>query len=384
MRISFFSDGFRPFFFSAALWAFMAMILWILLLSRTIVFAEGYGLVAWHSHEFLFGYISAALTGFLLTAIPNWTGRLPLNGGGLITLWLLWLAGRTGMLLSDRIGDFSAAALDVIYLYTVAAIIFREIVTGGNWRNLKIVLLVTLFAIANTIFHIEVLWQESPVYGTRIAVVAIVMLIVIVGGRIIPSFSTNWLKRQRIERLPVPFNRFDIAVILITASGLLLWAFVPEWEGTGISLFVVVLAQLFRLVRWQGWLTWREPIVLILHIGYGFVPLGALLLGISIFWPEAITPTGALHGWTTGAMGIMTLAVMTRATRGHTNNPIESTPATTVIFGAIVLAALARITADLWHANYLTLLYISAFSWCVAFGGFILSYGTMLIRKRIA
>jgi len=360
------------------------MILWIALLTGTLTFAENYGLVAWHSHEFLFGYVSAALTGFLLTAIPNWTGRLPLKGGGLIALWLLWLAGRMGMLVADRIGNVAAAVLDGLYLYVVAAVILREIIAGGNWRNLKVALLVTLFALANSIFHFEVLWQGSPAYGIRIATATIVVLISIIGGRITPSFTTNWLKRQGVAKLPVPFNRFDIAVIALTAAGLLLWAIAPEWKGTGIFLFAVGFAQTIRLVRWRGWLTWREPIVLILHIGYAFVPLGALLLGISILWPEMIAPTSALHGWTTGAMGIMTLAVMTRATRGHTNNPIESTPATTVIFVAIILAAFARITADLWHANYLTWLYISAFGWCVAFGGFILAYGTMLVRKRIA
>jgi len=379
-----FSYGFRLFFLGAALWAFLAMILWIALLTGTLTFAENYGLVAWHSHEFLFGYVSAALTGFLLTAIPNWTGRLPLKGGGLIALWLLWLAGRMGMLVADRIGNVAAAVLDGLYLYVVAAVILREIIAGGNWRNLKVALLVTLFAVANSIFHFEVLWQGSPAYGIRIATTTIVVLISIIGGRITPSFTTNWLRRQGVAKLPVPFNRFDIAVIALTAAGLLLWAIAPEWKGTGIFLFAVGFAQTIRLVRWRGWLTWREPIVLILHIGYAFVPLGALLLGISILWPEMIAPTSALHGWTTGAMGIMTLAVMTRATRGHTNNPIESTPATTVIFVAIILAAFARITADLWHANYLTWLYISAFGWCVAFGGFILAYGTMLVRKRIA
>jgi uncharacterized protein involved in response to NO len=377
-----FSYGFRPFFLGAALWAFLAMILWIALLSGTLSFAENYGSVAWHSHEFLFGYVSAALTGFLLTAIPNWTGRLPLKGGGLIALWLLWLAGRMGMLLADGIGNVAAAMLDGIYLYIVAAVIFREIIVGGNWRNLKVALLVTLLAVANSIFHFEVLWQGSSAYGIRIAVACIVVLIALIGGRITPSFTTNWLKRQGAAKLPVPFNRFDIAAIALTAVGLLLWVIAPERKETGISLFAVGFVQVIRLARWRGWLTWRESIVLILHIGYSFVPLGAFLLGVSILWPDVIGPAGALHGWTTGAMGVMTLAVMTRATRGHTGHPIESTPATTAIYGAILLAAFARIGADLWPANYLYLLYVSAFAWCASFGGFVLTYGPMLVRGK--
>lgn len=358
------------------------MILWIALLTRTLTFAENYGLVAWHSHEFLFGYVSAALTGFLLTAIPNWTGRLPLKGGGLIALWLLWLAGRMGMLFADRIGNVAAAVLDGLYLYVVAAVILREIIAGGNWRNLKVALLVTLFAVANSIFHFEVLWQGSPAYGIRIAVATIVVLISIVGGRITPSFTTNWLKRQGVAKLPVPFNRFDIAVIALTAAGVLLWAIAPEWKGIGIFLFAVGFAQTIRLARWRGWLTWRESIVLILHIGYAFVPLGAFLLGVSILWPDIITSTGALHGWTTGAMGVMTLAVMTRSTRGHTNHPIESDLATIGIYGAILLAAIARIGADIWSADYLFLLYIAAFGWAAAFLGFAIAYGPILLSSR--
>lgn len=358
------------------------MILWIALLARTLTFAENYGLVAWHSHELLFGYISAALTGFLLTAIPNWTGRLPLKGGGLIALWLLWLAGRMGMLFADRIGNVAAAVLDELYLYVVAAVILREIIAGGNWRNLKVALLVILFAVANSIFHFEVLWQGSPAYGIRIAVATIVVLISVIGGRITPSFTTNWLKRQGVAKLPVPFNRFDIAVIALTAAGLLLWASAPEWKGTGIFLFVIGFVQTIRLARWRGWLTWREPIVLILHIGYAFVPLGAFLLGVSILWPDIIASTGALHGWTTGAIGVMTLAVMTRATRGHTGHPIESDLATKGIYGAILLAVIARIGADIWPADYLFLLYTAAFGWAAAFLGFAIAYGPILLSSR--
>jgi uncharacterized protein involved in response to NO len=216
----------------------------------------------------------------------------------------------------------------------------------------------------------------------RIAITAIVLLIAAIGGRIIPSFTTNWLKRQGIAKLPVPFARFDTAVIGLTAAGLLLWVTAPQWMITGIFLFTVGFAQAVRLARWRGWLAWREPIILILHLGYGFVPLGAFLLGISIVWPNVIATSGALHGWTTGAMGVMTLAVMTRAARGHTNHPIESDFATTGIYGAILIAAFARVGADLWSANNYSLLYIAAFSWLAAFLGFVLVYGPMLIGAR--
>ena len=137
-----------------------------------------------------------------------------------------------------------------------------------------------------------------------------------------------------------------------------------------------------RLARWAGERTWREPIVFILHVGYAFVPLGALTLGISILWPDIIAPTGALHAWTTGAIGAMTLAVMTRATRGHTGHSIESPPSTMLIYGAILVAAFARIAAPMFPVAYFEILYLAALGWLVAFGGFVVVYGPMLIRAK--
>jgi len=146
--IALLSYGFRPFFLGAALWACIAMVLWIGLLSGFWTFAIGYGAIAWHAHEFLFGYIAAVMTGFLLTAIPNWTGRLPLQGIPLLALFLLWLAGRVAMLTTDWIGTSAAAIIDCAYLITVTAVITREIVAGSNWRNLRVAVLVVLTAIA--------------------------------------------------------------------------------------------------------------------------------------------------------------------------------------------------------------------------------------------
>ena len=153
--IPLFSYGFRPFFLAAGLWAALAMVLWIGAVSGAWTIASAYGPVAWHAHEFLFGYVSAAMTGFLLTAIPNWTGRLPVSGGPLMALLLLWVAGRVAMLFSDGIGPVAAAAIDALFLVALAATVVREIVAGRNWRNLKTVGLVSALALANIGFHAE-------------------------------------------------------------------------------------------------------------------------------------------------------------------------------------------------------------------------------------
>src|SRR5215472_11376406 len=189
------SYGFRPFFLGAALWAFVAMVLWIGLLSGWWSFATRYGLIAWHAHEFLFGYIGAVMTGFILTAIPNWTGRFPLQGKPLLALFALWVVGRAVMLATDQIGNATAAIVDCTYLVVLTAVVSREIIAGSNWRNLRVAVLIGLTAIANIVFQSEVLIYAAPNYGLRLAIAAIVALIMVVGGRITPSFTSNWLTR---------------------------------------------------------------------------------------------------------------------------------------------------------------------------------------------
>jgi uncharacterized protein involved in response to NO len=380
--IALLSYGFRPFFLGAALWACIAMVLWIGLLSGSWSFATRYGVIAWHAHEFLFGYIAAVMTGFLLTAIPNWTGRFPLQGRPLLALLALWLAGRAAMLATDQIGTPAAAIIDCAYLVTLTAVITREIVAGGNWRNLRVGVLVALTAVANIVFQAEVLIYAGPNYGLRLSVAAIVALIMVVGGRITPSFTNNWLTRQGSEKRPAPLGRFDIGSIALAALALIAWIAAPDWYGTAALLLLMAIAQAARLSRWAGARTWREPILFVLHVGYAFVPLGAFMLSLSILWPAIVPTSGALHAWTTGAMGTMTLAIMTRATLGHTGREMASTLATIVIYGAMLVAALSRITAPLLPAIYYQVLPVAGVAWLLAFGIFLLVYGPMLLGAK--
>ena len=369
--IALLSYGFRPFFLAAALWACLAMVLWIGLLSSWWTFANDYGLIAWHAHEFLFGYIAAVMTGFILTAIPNWTGRFPLQGKPLLALFALWLVGRAAMLATDKIGSG-----------VLTAVVAREIVAGSNWRNLRVAALIGLTAVANIVFQAEVLIYAAPTYGLRLAVAAIVGLIMVVGGRITPSFTSNWLTRQGSEKRPAPLDRFDIGSIALAALALIVWIAAPDWYGTAALLLLMAIAQTARLSRWAGARTWREPILFILHVGYAFVPLGALFLSLSIMWPYIVPASGALHAWTTGAMGMMTLAVMTRATLGHTGREVVSTPATILIYSAMLVATLSRITASLLPAIYYQALLVAGVAWLLAFGIFLLVYGPMLLGAK--
>lgn len=378
--IALLSYGFRPFFLGAALWACAAMALWIGLLSGYWTFANDYGAVAWHAHEFLFGYVSAVLTGFLLTAIPNWTGRLPLQGMPLLVLVTVWFLGRIAVSTSAWIGWASAAVVDSAFLVLVAGAAAREIAAGRNWRNLRVVAVVAVLALANIAFHLEAHFFGVADYTIRTGLGAIVLLITLVGGRIVPSFTHNWLARADAGRLPASFARFDAATVAVSAAALLLWIVIPATLATAIALFLAGILQAARLARWAGERTYREPLVFILHIAYAFVAVGFWLTGAGAL--GLVAESAGIHAWAVGAIGAMTLAVMTRASLGHTGRPLTASATTRAIYVAVVIAALARIAAALLPAWGELLLDVAALAWAAAFLGFGFSYMPMLCSPR--
>jgi len=374
-----FSYGFRPFFLAAALWAAFNILLWVPQYLGLITVPTEFSALDWHIHEMLYGYVAATIAGFLLTAIPNWTGRLPVNGWPLASLALLWLAGRAAILLSADIGGFTAAFVDASFLIVLAIVAAREIIAGKNWRNLRVLIILAVLILGNIVFHTEVLLKGSADYGTRIAISAVVLMISLIGGRVIPSFTNNWLARNNPGRLPAPFSRFDVVTIATSALSLVAWIAVPGHPATGMLLLIAGCMQSTRLVRWAGDRTLAEPLVLVLHIGYAFVPVGFLLLGVST-WSTSVPSTAGMHAWTAGAVGLMTLAIMTRASLGHTGQPLRAGRATQVIFAAVLAASVTRIVAAFSGSN--TLVELAGLAWMVAFGGFVLVYGPLLAAQK--
>ena len=251
------SYGFRPFFLMGALYGGLAILVWLPILSGSLQTWSLFHPVDWHVHELLFGYLVAIVTGFLLTAIPNWTGRLP-----------------------------------------------------------------------------------------------------------------------------VPFGRFDAAAVVVSAVALAGWTFAPGHAATGAVLVAAGLLNLARLARWAGWRARRDTLVLILHVGYLFVPAGLLAAGIGALAPDLLSPVAGIHLFGAGAIGTMTLAVMTRASLGHTGRELHADAATSLIYAAVVLAALTRFAAVV-APEFPTLLYVSAGCWTAAFLGYAARYGGMLVRPKL-
>lgn len=376
------SYGFRPFFLLAALWAAFAMVVWLVLLTGREPLPIAFAPTDWHVHAFVFGYLSAVIAGFLLTAVPNWTGQMPVVGWPLAGLVGLWLLGRGAVLFGGGMSAWVVAVSDLALPLALIGFLTREIVTGRNWRNLPVLGLMGLFALANGLFHLEA--AQGPAqdgYGLRLGLASVLMLIALIGGRIVPSFTRNWLARTGAQALPVAFNRADGAVMAVTGLALLAFVMTPYGSATAGLCLVAGLTNLWRVGRWQGWQTGAEPLVWVLHGAYVFLALGFLTVGAAAL--DLMPPSGARHVWLAGAVGLMTLAVMTRASLGHAGLPLTAGRAIATLYLALIGATLARLLAGVMPGQG-WLLHLSATLWIVAFGGFGLIYWPILTRPKQA
>lgn len=371
------SYGFRPFFLGGAIWAVLTMILWIAALAHGLPLGGDFGAPLWHAHEMVFGFGPAVLAGFLLTAIPNWTGSLPVSGRPLIALVALWAIGR-GAMAAGWTGMTLASLADAAFLPVFLMLCAREIIRGSKWSDLKVLAGVLAICLGNIGFHLAVATGADPHLWLRAGVAGYVVLVLIIGGRIIPSFTRNWLNQRGLKPLPVAFNRFDMGVIAVSALALAAWVGVPEARLTAVAVGIVAILNLVRLLRWRGASVRQEWLLLVLHLAYAFVPLG--FAAIALAATGIILPVSALHVLTVGVIATMMLAVMARATRGHTGRPLTASRLTVLSCLCLFAAALARPLADLLPVPFL--MEASGLLWIMAFGLFIMEYGGMLLRVR--
>lgn len=377
----FFSYGFRPFFLGAALFAGLAVPSWILVLAGIVDINFLYPPREWHVHEMVFGFLPCVIGGFILTAIPNWTDRPPLCGLPLALLFTLWVAGRLSMA-CPWMPSLPAAIVDGSFLLALAGVIWREIFAGRVWDRAPIGILISVYALANILFHILVLGNHDTDLAARVALGLLMVLLALIGGRITPSFTEDFLDEAGIKKLPPPFSRFDGLSILLVVVAALAWMAQPQYMITGWLLIAAGLANVIRLGRWQGWMTWHEPLVLILHVGYGWVGLSLMILGSSILgW--GFPPADAIHALTTGAVGTMTLAVMTRATLGHTGREKHAGMLTVLIYLFISFGAAFRLLAPVIESSTTLLLSIATIGWSGAYLLFAVVYGPFLLKPNL-
>ncbi|MDZ7827916.1 MAG: NnrS family protein [Halofilum sp. (in: g-proteobacteria)] len=370
-----FEAGFRPFFLLAGLAAVVVVV-------RTVLVLHGIGLPSgnpfgWHGHEMLFGYVAAAMAGFLLTAIPNWTGTSPVSGTPLVLAASIWLLARLG--LWDGIAEWWAVTADLAFLPAVALIAGRPLLHGSSFRRWLPLGILLLFAAVNGLWHAAVALGQ-PALASRalfFATMVVALQIAVIGGRITPAFTRNYLVARGATVGPRAIDARDGLALAVSAA-VALAEFVHPTTAAALAAVAAIL-HAARLYGWQGSRAWREPLLLVLHVGYGWLAAGYALRATALIGPAWSGPW-ALHGLLVGAIGTMTLAVMSRATLGHTGRPLRAGVILTLAFVAIQTAAVVRlldpwIGADAWR--------VAGVLWMAAFALFLLRCGPMLLTRRV-
>lgn len=356
------ASGHRPFFLFAGLYAAVAPILWLLAWRGYLPLTS-----AWHGHEMLFGFAVAAIAGFLQAAVPKWTDGQVYRGGRVAFLAALWLLGRAGMAIPGL------EWLDLLFLPVLAFFVGRQILRTHNARNYVVpAMLVALWGL-DAFYHFG-----NPSLALRVGIYVVAVLVALIGGRIVPTFTQNALRSSGHPGIVCQTPRWlDVlavpAVIAVAVTELALPMTV--WSGAAAALAGGVLG--LRMLGWQTWKTRPLPLVWVLHAGYVFLPLGLILKAVADFGGP-IGPFAALHALTAGAIGVMILAVASRAALGHSGRPLKPSTATVVAYWLVIAGALLRVS---WpHPHVVT---TSGVLWALGFAVFSVVYWPILTRPRI-
>ncbi len=388
---AFLSYGFRPFFLMAGLYAVIAMVPWIAQFTGISVVGPhtNAALVDWHAHEMLFGYTAAAIAGFFLTAVPSWTDTKPVSGGALALLASLWLAGRIVNWGAAILPPMSVAIIDAAFFPLLMALVMRALITGWSKRNFIFLPLFAGFFAANVLFHLHRLGFDANLdvnfttMSHRLALDLAIMLIIILGGRVTPAFTTNTLRNRGESILPHQSDNLTRAALISIIGFVISDLIAPTSILTGAFAATAAAVTFVRLAGWRAHRVLDTPILWVLFMGYGFVALGLAASALSIL-SDTIPRSAADHLLTIGGIGAMTLGIMTRAALGHTGRtPHASRPMITA-FVLIGLATLIRTAAPLISSEHYTIaISLAGGMWLIAFVIFSLSFWPVLTRPRL-
>ena len=377
-----FQNSFRPFFIAAGIWATLAVPFWLLSYFGILIGTDNFNILLWHQHEMLFGFVAAAITGFILTAIPNWTGRLPIKNKPLAFLVLLWILGRIGFLITVIFGTITTSLMDLPFLIVLVLVIMREIVSGKNWRNLPVIILISFFTLGNILVHLQIHEIiDSAELGIRLSTFVLSILLALIGGRIVPSFTRNWLAQNKANKFPRPFGNFDKISLISLVVFVFAQVIIPHHQATSLLALLAGMLHGIRLIRWKVWMTLAEPLIWILHVGYMWLCVALVLIGLSGL-TDFVPYTSSYHALTVGAFSTMILAVMTRASLGHTGRPLKATLGTTVIYILITIAAILRVYEPFLNESGSLILSLSGIFWTLSFALFIFIYFPILTQSR--
>lgn len=374
-----FALGFRPFFLGAALAAIALVAVWVVSYSGTGSIATSFDPVSWHGHEMVFGYASAVIAGFLLTAVRNWTGMRTLEGPALLALSGLWLAARCLLFLPDLIPALVVAVVDLAFLPLLIVALAVPLVRSGQVHNLVFLPVLGILGTANLLVHLEVLEVTTGTarIGLYIGVHLILLIISIMGGRVIPFFTERALPGARVRRWTWVESSSFATVLALAVSEV----FHPSPVLIGTIAIAGAAIHGVRLSGWYDRRIWRFPLLWVLFTGYAWIVAGfALRAAAASGW---LLPQLALHAFTAGAIGTLTLGMMARVALGHTGRPLQPTRAVALAFALINCAAVLRVLAPVLALDwYIALVSAAGTAWVAAFSMFAAVYTPILIRPR--
>ncbi len=378
--IPFFALGFRTFFALSGLSALVLMVLWRSIYDGSLVLDNYFSNNDWHAHEMLLGYSSAVIAGFLLTAVRNWTGEQTLTGTTLAGLALLWIYGRVLPFYSGLLPDELIALVDFLFLPVLAFSVSRPLLATQYVRGYVFVALLLMMSLGNALIHLDILqWAEDTAWsGFQLVIGLIIITILIVAGRVFPFFTEKGLPGT----LPLRNPLFD--TLAIVSAGLVFILSFMQISGIllAIAASFAVISNILRVNNWFVFRIWFVPLLWVLYIGYAWIILGFILTALSAF--DLVLPTLALHAFTIGGIGVMTLGMMARVSLGHTGRALKASQAMVLAFALINLAALVRIFMPIllphWYAD---IIYVSIILWLAAFSLFAYVYAPMLNTARV-
>jgi uncharacterized protein involved in response to NO len=382
-RFCLFDYGFRPFFLLAGLYALLIVPVWLYFYAHHGVPFGSLPAMYWHAHEMLYGFVVAAVAGFLLTAVPSWTGTRGFGGLPLVMLVCLWTAGRVAMSGIGSAPFWMATVVELAFLPVLAALLIPPLVRSGN-RNTPLLVVLGVLWLADAGFLMALHKGDVGLaaLAMNLAVNVVLVLVTVIGGRIVPAFTANALHRQG-EKAPIITRAWvDRTVIGLMAAIAIVDALTPHGILAGTLAGVAALAHAYRLSGWRGFRTRGEAILWVLHVGYAWLPIGLALKALWLLGGVSLAMKWQ-HALAMGVFGTMILAVMTRASLGHTGRPLAVSRATTVAYVLLTAAVLVRVFgAAVWPERYLLAVSIAGLGWAASFLVYLAVYAPILVGPR--
>ncbi len=375
-----FALGFRAFFALAGFAALVLIVFWNALFNGTLTAEHYFPDNYWHAHEMLLGYAVAVIAGFLLTAVKNWTGKPTVTGDQLASLCLLWLYGRILPFYAGELPDALIALVDFAFLPALAYQVSKPIMAVKQYRNLFFIGLILLLALGNGLIHAEMLGLQNntATTGIQLVVATIIILILIIAGRVFPFFTERGIPGTLIIKNPTLDNLSVVSAVIVFALQLF------DISGSGLAL-AAMLAVVVNIARLSVWYVPRiiyVPLLWVLYAGYAWIILGFILTALSAY--SIVLPSLALHAFTLGGIGVLTLGMMARVSLGHTGHALKASNAIAIAFALLNIAALFRVLLPIAMPDwYEILIYISTLCWLAAFSLFIFVYAPILSSARL-